>query len=64
MLSQSPQDLHYFDIICVGNFRAIAAERIVKRRSQKYKIGVINFKRKIKQLAPSGIGSEWIAVTN
>jgi len=59
MLSQSHiQDLHYFDIICIGNFGAIAAERIAKRKPQKYKIAVLNFKRKIKQLAISGLGSE------
>jgi hypothetical protein len=56
MLSQSNiQDLHYFDIICIGNYGAIAAERIANRRPQKCKIAVVNFKRKIKHLATSGL---------
>jgi len=58
MLSQSAiQDLQYFDLICVGNFGAIAAERVAKHSPKIYKIAVLNFKKKIKQLSPSGVGS-------
>jgi hypothetical protein len=65
MLSQTTiQDLHYYDVICIGNFSAIAADRLTQRYPDKYKIALLNFRRKLNLPSISGIGSCAITVNS
>ena len=63
MFSQSViSDLQYYDVLCIGNYAAVAADYIASYHRDKYKIAVLHLGKNIKYPSSSSIGSEVIQV--
>lgn len=58
MLSQSSLNkIQNFDIVCIGNYAAIVADRIYQMHNSRYTIALLEFKKKSSQPSLSGLGS-------
>lgn len=56
-------DVQFYDVICIGNYAAVVADRINSAHPGKYKIVVLHLKDHVKQQFEEAIGSSSISIT-
>lgn len=50
-------EFYSYDVLCIGNFAAVAADRINYLHPNQYKIGLLHFSKAIQLPSPSAFGS-------